>query len=97
VVARARCLRSAAWLQFEAADADDPDGEVLGVTTMRAVLAELESLPADGSPPELDTELTVTRTQLGQMLASPQAGPRLTPASSGEDEDGGEPGLPGAA
>jgi tetratricopeptide (TPR) repeat protein len=99
VVARVRCLRSAAWLQFKAAAADDPDGEVLGVATMRAVLAELESLPADSSSPELDTELTVTRTQLGQMLASPQADPRLTPTSSGEDEeeDGGEPGLPAAA
>ena len=31
------------------------------------------------------------------MLAPPQADPRLTPAPPGEDEDGGEPGLPGAA
>jgi tetratricopeptide (TPR) repeat protein len=105
VVARIRCLRSAAWLQFEAAHAGEPDGEVLGVATMRAVLTELESLPADSSPPELDTELAATRTQLDQMLAPPQADPRLTPTSSGQDEDGGEPddedggepGLPGAA
>jgi tetratricopeptide (TPR) repeat protein len=84
-VARVRCLRSAAWLQFEAA-AGEPDGEVPGVATMRAVLAELESLPADSSSPELDTELAATRTQLGQMLVPPA-----------EDEDGGEPGLPRAA
>jgi tetratricopeptide (TPR) repeat protein len=93
VVARARCLRSAAWLQFEAADAGEPDGEVLGVATMRAVLAELESLPAGSSSPELDTELTTTRTQLTRC--SPR--PRLIPIPSGEDEDGGEPGLPRAA
>ena len=86
VVARVRCLRSAAWLQLETADTGEPDGEVLGVATMRAVLTELESLPADSSSPELDTELAATRTQLDQMLAPPA-----------EDEDGGEPGLPEAA
>ena len=90
VVARVRCLRSAAWLQFETADTGEPDGEVLGVATMRAVLAELESLPEDSSSAELGTELAATRTRLDQMLA-----PRAEDPA--EDEDGGEPGLPEAA
>jgi tetratricopeptide (TPR) repeat protein len=95
VVARVRCLRSAAWLQFEAPDADEPDadepdGAALGVATMQAVLSELESLPADSSSPELDTELAATRTQLDQMLAPPAQ-------DVDEGEDRGEPGLPSAA
>ena len=97
VVARIRCLRSAAWLQLEAAHTGEPDGGVLGVATMRAVLTELESLPTDSSSPELDTELDATRTQLDQMLAPPQADPKLTPTPSRQDEAGAEPGLPAAA
>ncbi len=107
LVARVRCLRSAAWLQFEAADeasdegadadepdANEPDGAALGIATMQAVLSELEALPADSSPPELDTELAATRTQLGQMLAPPAQDEN---ENEDADEDGSEPGLPGAA
>lgn len=75
VVARVRCLRSAAWLQLETPEppAPGPDAEPPGVTTMRAVLSELESLTADVSSPELDTELAITKAQLAQMLAPPPA------------------------
>jgi tetratricopeptide (TPR) repeat protein len=123
VVARVRCLRSAAWLQLETPDAAGPevaaldmaaldmaapdmaapepagleaarpDGEPLGVTTMRAVLSELESLTADGSSPELDAELATTRTQLDQMLALPAEDHAQTPAPPGEPEGGSETGL----
>jgi tetratricopeptide (TPR) repeat protein len=113
VAARVRCLRSAAWLQFETPaaagsdaagpavrleaagsdaggpaagpEAGGPDGEPLGVTAMRAVLSELESLTTDASSPELDTELAVTQTQLDQMLAS-----------LATDENGDELALSGA-
>jgi tetratricopeptide (TPR) repeat protein len=118
VVARVRCLRSAAWLQLETPDAAGPDaagpdaagpdaagpdmagpeaagpgGEALGVTTMRAVLSELESLTADSSSPELDAELATTRTQLDQMLALPAEDHAQTPAPPGEPKGGSETGL----
>jgi len=104
VVERVRSLRSAAWLQFWAGAAEpgepgEPDAaEPPGVTAMRAVLSELESLAAAGLSPELETELTATGTQLGRMLAAPGEDD-----DDGEDEDdkgdedGGEPDLPGAA
>ncbi len=44
-VARVRCQRSAAWVQFRMGD----DGMRSGVTTMRSVLAELDALMRAGS------------------------------------------------
>jgi hypothetical protein len=73
VVARVRILRSAAWLQFwnrEAIPAG-PDAEQAGVTSMRAVLGELDSLTTCDQSEELATELAATRQQLDRMLTAP--------------------------
>ena len=64
-VARVRCLRSAAWLQFRT----DGDGKRSGVTTMRSVLASLESLSQeDPAAAELTGERDHTVEQLDKML-----------------------------
>jgi tetratricopeptide (TPR) repeat protein len=64
-VARVRCLRSAAWLQFRM----DGDGKRSGVTTMRSVLASLESLSQqDPAAAELTGERDNTVEQLDKML-----------------------------
>jgi tetratricopeptide (TPR) repeat protein len=60
-VARVRCLRSAAWLQFRT----DGDGKRTGVTTMRSVLASLESL-SQQDPAAAERDNTVE--QLDKML-----------------------------
>jgi tetratricopeptide (TPR) repeat protein len=73
VVGRARCLRSAAWLEFDADD-QTPYPERSGVAVMRSVLAFLESASAGesasaaGDAPDLETELDSTRKQLDAML-----------------------------
>jgi tetratricopeptide (TPR) repeat protein len=64
-VARVRCLRSAAWVQFRL----DGDGKRTGVTTMRSVLASLESVSQeDPAAAELTGERDNTIEQLDQML-----------------------------
>jgi len=64
-VARVRCLRSAAWVQFRL----DGDGKRTGVTTMRSVLASLESVSQeDPAAAELTGERDNTVEQLDQML-----------------------------
>jgi tetratricopeptide (TPR) repeat protein len=64
-VARVRCLRSAAWVQFRM----DGDGKRTGVTTMRSVLASLESLRhGDSAAEELTGERDNTVEQLDEML-----------------------------
>ena len=78
VVNRVRCLRSAAWLEFFSAgnSGTDRPGERAGITTMTAVLAELEGLSAGNASAELTTELTITRDQLAEMVnerANPDA------------------------
>ncbi|WP_327096289.1 hypothetical protein OIE68_41280 [Nocardia vinacea] len=61
---RAKCLRSAAWLQLYGAgmESDRP-----WLTTMRDLLAELENLAETSPSPEVTTELLNTRTQLADM------------------------------
>jgi tetratricopeptide (TPR) repeat protein len=75
IMARARCLRSAAWLQH-AKDEDSQDtgdqspasvADPAAVALMRAVLAELEASEAPASTP-VATEIEATRKQLAAML-----------------------------
>jgi tetratricopeptide (TPR) repeat protein len=75
-VARVRCQRSAAWVQFALGD----EGRRSGITTMRSVLGELESLTEGGSAAaapasasasasaELAVERENTVKQLDRML-----------------------------
>jgi len=66
--ARARCLRSAAWLLTWSDDEQEPRWSE-AVDTMRAVLAELESIPGDGRDPAVDQEIDNTVDQLDRLLA----------------------------
>ncbi|MEV6274982.1 hypothetical protein [Nocardia sp. NPDC051832] len=59
---RARCIRSAAWLQHWASPATSG-----GPTAMRALLDELEQLERAAPSPAVRTELTYTRRQLVEM------------------------------
>ncbi|WP_433599057.1 hypothetical protein ACQPXH_25685 [Nocardia sp. CA-135953] len=61
---RAKCLRSAAWLQLYGAglESDRP-----WLTTMRDLLAELENIAETSPSPEVATELLNTRIQLADM------------------------------
>ncbi|MEV6137834.1 hypothetical protein AB0L63_17560 [Nocardia sp. NPDC051990] len=61
---RAKCLRSAAWLQLYGAEmaSDRP-----WLTTMRDLRTELEDLAETSPSPEVTTELLNTRTQLADM------------------------------
>ncbi|WP_182903885.1 hypothetical protein [Microbispora sp. H10830] len=70
IVPRVRCLRAAAWLMdWTGGDtAEDVDTEPPGVTAMRAVLAELESLAGAEPSEEAAAELAETRRQLDAML-----------------------------
>ena len=64
-VARVRCLRSAAWVQFRM----DGNGKQSGLATMRSVLASLESLSqGDSATEELTGERDNTVAQLDEML-----------------------------
>ncbi|MGI5160639.1 hypothetical protein [Microbispora sp. CA-102843] len=101
VVPRVRCLRAAAWLMDwtgeDSGMAEDGDtaeegttAEPPGVTAMRAVLAELESL-ADSEPSEeVAAELAETRRQLDAMLddADPFAFDFDFDEDEGEDQGG---------
>jgi tetratricopeptide (TPR) repeat protein len=71
VVDRVRSLRSAAWLQFWNREATPAGPEQPGITAMRAVLSELESLAASDPSEELATELAATRKQLDDMRTPP--------------------------
>jgi hypothetical protein len=67
---RARCLRAAAWLEFDAeeqADGTDPatPADRPSVARMRAVLTELAGQPQAA---EIDAEIAETRRQLAAML-----------------------------
>ena len=87
-VGRARCLRSAAWLQYD--DEEEPAGgtDRSGVPLMRSVLRELEAIAAQGTLPgpgadaneQVSAEIDETRRQLAAMLPGP--GP-------GDDDDRG--------
>jgi hypothetical protein len=71
VTRRVRCLRSAAWLDFNQAS-----GNADGVAAMAAVLAELtqlEELAPDEAPDFLAAELAATRSQLDDMRAQRDA------------------------
>ncbi|MFX0579610.1 hypothetical protein [Nocardia nepalensis] len=61
---RAKCLRSAAWLQLYGSgmEADRP-----WLATMRALLEELEELAETAPSAEVNTELLNTRSQLADM------------------------------
>ncbi|WP_330253264.1 hypothetical protein OG874_01205 [Nocardia sp. NBC_00565] len=61
---RARCLRSAAWLQLYG-NGMAPDRPWLA--TMRGLLAELEELAQTSPSAEVNTELLNTRSQLADM------------------------------
>jgi tetratricopeptide (TPR) repeat protein len=63
--ATARCLRSAAWIQF--GDGSDKDAREQGMRAMRSVLTELEGLVS--SSEDLTSELEATRQQLETMTA----------------------------
>lgn len=60
-----RCTRSVAWIQF--GDGTDPDDRAEGIATMRAVLADLESLAGKDGSDDLAQELEATRKQLARM------------------------------
>jgi tetratricopeptide (TPR) repeat protein len=79
----ARCRRSAAWLQFwdPPAPPAGPDAEPAGVTAMRAVLSDLESMTAVDPSEELVAELAATSKQLTKMLTEPD------PDDEDEDDD----------
>ncbi|HEU5333694.1 MAG TPA: hypothetical protein VFU73_13030 [Actinocrinis sp.] len=66
--ARARCLRSAAWL-LTWSDEDQEPRWPEAVGTMRAVLAELEAIPEDGRDPAISQEIDSTIDQLERLLA----------------------------
>jgi tetratricopeptide (TPR) repeat protein len=82
LVGRARCLRSAAWLQYDEDEESRDPGDPACVALMRAVLAELEAsasasgeqlalfeADADGEAPSaITTEIEETRKQLAAML-----------------------------
>jgi len=63
VAARARCLRSAAWLQFWG-----ESGAGQGLRTMRTLLADLVLREETSSAPEIGAEVLQTRRQLETML-----------------------------
>lgn len=65
--ARARCLRSAAWL-LTWQDADHEPQWPQAVAAMRAVLAELRAVPAGEGADAIGEELDHTARQLEQML-----------------------------
>jgi tetratricopeptide (TPR) repeat protein len=69
---RARCLRSAAWLDFGPAPDQPPGAARPRVAAMRSVLAELEAATAAGDPADLTAELEATTKQLDAMLAEPE-------------------------
>jgi tetratricopeptide (TPR) repeat protein len=75
VTRRARCLRSAAWLEYNADDVKPTsDTPRPCVTRMQSVQAELEAAVAE-APPEvaadISGELAETRRQLEAMLTGP--------------------------
>ena len=85
VVGRARCLRSAAWLQFD--EEEEPPGtDRSGVPLMRSVLADLEAVIGqhDGqhSDAGIAEEIDHTRRQLAAMLSAPEDDPE-----DGDPED----------
>ena len=87
VVGRARCLRSAAWLQFDEEEEPAPGTDRSGVPLMRSVLAELEALIAQHDGQHADAgiaeEIDHTRRQLAAMLSAPDDDPE-----DGAPEDG---------
>jgi hypothetical protein len=68
VVRRVRCLRSAAWLDFNRTEGADGDG-VAAMTAVLAELTQLEELAPDGEAGFLAGELAATRSQLDEMRA----------------------------
>jgi tetratricopeptide (TPR) repeat protein len=74
LAARARCLRSAAWLigwskdDGEDATDDAPARWTQALAAMRAVLAELTALPPEDRPEPIAEEIGHTNDQLRQML-----------------------------
>ncbi len=60
---RARCLRSAAWLDYWSSPAESE-----GPAAMRGLLDELEQLERAAPSAEIQIELTHTRRQLADML-----------------------------
>lgn len=76
VTRRARCLRSAAWLEYNSGDGEPvPDTPRPCVTRMQSVQAELEAAATE-APPEaaadIAGELAETRRQLQAMLTGPE-------------------------
>jgi hypothetical protein len=74
LAARARCLRSAAWLigwskpEGEEADDEAPARWGEALAAMQSVLAELTAIPAKGRPEPIAAEIEHTNDQLRQML-----------------------------
>jgi tetratricopeptide (TPR) repeat protein len=66
--ARARCLRSAAWLLTWSDDEREPQWDE-AVKTMRQALAELEAFPLDGRAEQIDEEIASTVDQLERLRA----------------------------
>jgi tetratricopeptide (TPR) repeat protein len=64
--ARARCLRSAAWLLTWSGDGREPHWSE-ALEAMRAVLAELEAIPAEGRDPRIGAEIKSTVDQLERI------------------------------
>jgi tetratricopeptide (TPR) repeat protein len=78
LVPRVRCLRSVAWLLAWSDPAEESDGMTTqssagpdwpaAIGAMRAVLAELETVPAERRDESFSAELANTEQQLGQMI-----------------------------
>ena len=96
LVPRVRCLRSAAWL-LAWADPADENAEpewASAATAMRAILAELEAVPAAERDDQYPVELANTEQQLARLLdnlAQAEAeGTRHNNSAEG-DSSGGNP------
>jgi tetratricopeptide (TPR) repeat protein len=82
--ARARCLRSAAWLLTWSGDGREPQWPE-ALDAMRAVLAELEAIPADGRDPRIGAEIKSTVDQLERMLSYAEAAKLADEADAGAE------------
>lgn len=107
--ARARCLRSAAWLigwaksddgdENTGADADDdaPARWTEALTAMRAVLAELTALPQKERSEPIAEEIGHTNDQLRQMLGCLREAERQVAQKAEAAESAEKPGPPSTA
>jgi hypothetical protein len=73
VTRRVRCLRSAAWLDFNHAEAGTGGDGVVAMAAVLAELNQLAELAPEDAPGYLAAELAATRSQLADMRAQRDA------------------------